>query len=105
MAEEETPAVEEVVTEVVEEPTAEETPAEPEVVEEVVVEQAPAAKSKSKKTVEVVEVVEEVVEIQAVEEPIFNEVVAAQAEAIANIPTMMNTASGTKLAMSSRVKR
>jgi len=100
MAEEETPAVEEVVTEVVEEPTAEETPAEPEVVvEEVVVEEAPAAKSKSKKTVE------EVVETQAVEEPVFNEVVAAQAEAIATIPAMMQSASGTKLALSSRIKR
>ena len=95
MAEEETPAVEEVVAEVVEEPTAEEAPAETEVVEE----EAPVSKSKSKKNVE------EVVETQAVEEPIFNEVAAVREEAIASIPTMKQVSSGTKLALSNRVKR
>jgi hypothetical protein len=88
MAEEETPAVEEVV----EEPAAEETPIEPEVVEE----EALVPKSKSKKTVE------EVVETQAVEEPVFNEVTAAKVDAIASIPTMKQPTPGTLIAMSSR---
>jgi hypothetical protein len=95
MAEEETPAVEEVVAEVVEEPTAEEAPAETEVVEE----EAPVSKSKSKKAAEVVE---EVVETQAVEEPVFNEVTAAKVDAIASIPTMKQPTPGTLIALSSR---